>query len=503
MSTRDRMVHVADHDVEDAGSEELGIVAEAADRLAALEAGTTTVDGQVARPGAVRRRLFAAGITLAVLGLAYAVIPGAFAASAMSVVACVVAVATVAIGVALIAVTAPVRDGRAVVLGVGAVASAGFVLCSALPSAVAGQDAGMAASLAFAFAGLCLGTAVFGAAQARWFQRAVSVFARHGWTFGSVAFVPTVAAFVLASVAADAGRAVDPWWLSLVPATAATAAAAVWYRREEASAPIYCLCASVLVVVASATLALASSAELVWCSGVLVAAATALAAGGTLSEYSRDRRVAVAVESIMEWSPQEDLADHLGEAAETLLQAVEFGAGEDPEHTNRVIEWALGIARELDLPPGRMRVISLGALFHDVGKIAVPDDVLNKPGALTDVERRLVEQHATAGFQLAARVNMLWEAALAIRHHHEWVDGSGYPDGLVGDKIPIESRIIAVCDMYDALTTPRPYRAAMSRDDALMMMRAEVGTHLDAECFDAFERVISGGSGNVVELRPA
>ncbi|MCE7883715.1 MAG: HD-GYP domain-containing protein [Actinobacteria bacterium ATB1] len=196
------------------------------------------------------------------------------------------------------------------------------------------------------------------------------------------------------------------------------------------------------------------------------------------------------------WAHGERLVGDLSEAAEALLRAA-GAANEGPQHNQRVIQLAIGTAQELDLPPGRLRVIVLGALFHDVGTLAIPDEILNKPGALTEAERQLIESHVETGYAMASRVHLLWEAALAVRHHHEWWDGSGYPDGLSGDAIPIEARVIAAADMFDALTKPRPYREALTTDDALMMMRVEAGTHLDPDVFAAFSRYLRS-SDNVL-----
>jgi HD-GYP domain-containing protein (c-di-GMP phosphodiesterase class II) len=217
-------------------------------------------------------------------------------------------------------------------------------------------------------------------------------------------------------------------------------------------------------------------------------------------EYLQGRRIAMAIEGIFEWSPDDEFTEHLNEAAEALLASLDDFGDEETSHTNRVIEYSIGIGKELDLPPGRLRVISLGALFHDVGTIAIPEEILNKPGALTEAERQLVRDHTERGWAMANRSQALWEAALAIRHHHEWVDGSGYPDGLAGDDIPIEARVIAVADMYDALLTPRPYREALTESEALTLMKAECGTHLDRDCYHAFVRHLQRHEDNVVPL---
>lgn len=216
------------------------------------------------------------------------------------------------------------------------------------------------------------------------------------------------------------------------------------------------------------------------CGGVIVVVIL-------LVEYARGRRTQAAIEGLFDWAPGDKVADHLAEAA----QAVADSLGGEHVHSSRVIDYTIGTGRELDLPPGRLRVLGLGAMFHDVGTESIPDDVLNKPGTLTASERNLVEAHSERGYAMASRVQLLWEAAVAIRHHHEWVDGSGYPDGLEGSEIPIEARVIAVTDMYDALTTPRPYRDALSPAEALAMMRAEAGTHLDPRVFDAFVRYLA------------
>ena len=486
---------------------ELGIVADAAETLAALEATTTTDAAAGDHASTVARSdllwpalillVLGCGVVLGFLGGRSDGTPGRGWWALTS----VLALAASGLGSWLTVSAGDVRDGRAVVVGSTVVFAGGIVLLASLPRCVHGADQGLAA---MSLAPLCLAAGLAFSVASKPFARFVSIAARHSQVVLGVAVVPGLAAVVVTVLDVHPGR--DPARVALglagaVVAAAAAAAAAVGARKAPR---LYVPAGLGLGLCAGAGVA-ATFADTgtwaAWNASVLVAVAGGVAAGGVLSGYSRGRRVVVAVESIIEWAPSDDLADHLGEAADTLVETTGFGHGEDAEHTHRVIEHALGIARGLDLPPARMRVISLGALFHDVGKIAIPDQVLNKPGALTDSERMMVEQHALAGYQLASRLNLLWEAALAIRHHHEWVDGSGYPDGLRGDAIPIESRIIAVCDMFDALTTERPYREAMSSEEALSMMRAEVGTHLDPDCFAAFERLLDANTRKVTALR--
>lgn len=483
---------------------EMGVVADAAEALAALEVTTTDARGGDAPP---RRdtswvwplmvlATLGAGIGFGIAGAGTGGTPGRGWWAVLS----LTGIAACALGSWVVASAGVVRDGRAVVIGSAAVFASGVVLIAALPRAIDGIDQGLAT---ISLAPLCLAVGLGFSLASNPLSRVVSIAARRSQVVLGIAVVPALTAIVVAVLDVHPGDAPGRLVVGLLGGGVAAIGAVVAAVESRRAPRLYIPAGLGLGLCAGGGLAAAFAAVGsggAWAAGVLVTVAAGVACGGVLSGYSRGRRVAVAVESIIEWAPRDDLADHLGEAADTLVEAAGLGPGDTAEHTNRVIAHALGIARELDLPPARLRVISLGALFHDVGKIAIPDEVLNKPGSLTESERQMVEHHSLAGYQLASRLNVLWEAALAIRHHHEWVDGSGYPDGLRGDQIPIEARIIAVCDMFDALTTARPYREAMSPDDALVMMRAEAGTHLDRDCFDAFERMLGRRSGNVVSL---
>jgi putative two-component system response regulator len=124
--------------------------------------------------------------------------------------------------------------------------------------------------------------------------------------------------------------------------------------------------------------------------------------------------------------------------------------------------------------------------MHDVGKIATPDEILRKPGSLTAAERTVMERHTTFGHQILAGSKsrlLQMAAAIAITHHERW-DGNGYPHGLEGEQIPIEGRIAAVADVFDALLSHRPYRSALSWDDAVVLMREGRGTHFDPRVVD-------------------
>jgi HD-GYP domain-containing protein (c-di-GMP phosphodiesterase class II) len=169
-----------------------------------------------------------------------------------------------------------------------------------------------------------------------------------------------------------------------------------------------------------------------------------------------------------------------------LADAIEAKDAATLGHVSRVASYALGIGRELGLPAWELRSLVLAAQMHDVGKIGTPDAILSKPGNLTDDEYAVIKQHALRGHEIASRVDALRSIQEVIRHHHERVDGSGYPDGLEGEAIPQLSRIIAVADTFDALTSARPYRSAMTKEAAVVELRRVRGAQLDPRCVEAF-----------------
>ena len=136
----------------------------------------------------------------------------------------------------------------------------------------------------------------------------------------------------------------------------------------------------------------------------------------------------------------------------------------------------------------------IGALLHDVGKLMVPAEVLNKPGKLTDAEWELVRRHPTAGVELLADIDFPWDVQPIVQSHHERWDGRGYPDGLVGEDIPLTARVLCIADVYDALTSQRSYKQAFSHDDAMEIMRGDVGTQFDPTLFGAFEEIVRRGT---------
>jgi putative two-component system response regulator len=162
-------------------------------------------------------------------------------------------------------------------------------------------------------------------------------------------------------------------------------------------------------------------------------------------------------------------------------------------HSERVREYAGQLGASLGLSTDELAALRLASVVHDIGKIAVPDSILFKPGALTAAEMEVVRQHPIVGENICAPLKSFREALPIIRHHHERMDGSGYPDGLEGDRIPLVARITQIVDIYDALTTDRPYRKAMPPDMALSVLASEASRGwLDASIVRHFTEICRG-----------
>jgi len=170
----------------------------------------------------------------------------------------------------------------------------------------------------------------------------------------------------------------------------------------------------------------------------------------------------------------------------SLISIVEAKHKYTRGHSERVNKISCFLGRQLGLRKHAREVLHWASLFHDIGKISVPDAILNKPGRLTEDEFDAVKQHPVVGYNVLSHIEQLREALPGIRHHHERMDGSGYPDGLRADEIPLAAKIIAVADVYDALTSSRSYRPAMSISEALDIMREGEQAHFDSRVLKMF-----------------
>ena len=178
-------------------------------------------------------------------------------------------------------------------------------------------------------------------------------------------------------------------------------------------------------------------------------------------------------------------------ALAALSAAIEARDNETAGHNQRVADLSVRIGRAMGLDNGRLRVLAHAGLLHDIGKLATPDAILHKPGGLTDEEMAIMKTHPLRGLDILAKLGKFEAETAAITAHHERNDGSGYPYGLVGDQIPMEARIIAVVDTYDAVVSDRPYRPGRSPEVAFAILHKERGVKLDAECVNGLFRVLA------------
>ena len=177
-------------------------------------------------------------------------------------------------------------------------------------------------------------------------------------------------------------------------------------------------------------------------------------------------------------------------AMESLSATVDARDAYTAGHSRRVQQLALAIGRELGLSQAELDLLGHAALFHDIGKLAVPDAILLKPAVLTDDEWALMQRHSDEGARIIDRLGFLNDAVPAIRHHHERFDGTGYPDGLKGEEIPLGARIIHVADALDSMLTTRIYRAARPAMEAMDELKGAAGSQFCPRCVDALERVL-------------
>ena len=176
---------------------------------------------------------------------------------------------------------------------------------------------------------------------------------------------------------------------------------------------------------------------------------------------------------------------------EALANALEARDAYTRGHSDRVARWSQELALAAGLSPTRAAVVARAGRLHDLGKIGVPEGVLRKPAALTSAEWQRMREHPLVGAQILAPLEFFAEGALIVRHHHERLDGSGYPDGLRGEAIPLGARVVAVADTYDALTSDRPYRRGLAHEEAVRRLRDEAGRTLDADLTQLFLDVVA------------
>ena len=211
-------------------------------------------------------------------------------------------------------------------------------------------------------------------------------------------------------------------------------------------------------------------------------------------------RVNTDVELLMVSSPPSfHLAREESQGVMSLARSVEEKDETTAGHCDRLERLAIATGERLGLSGQRLINLSYGAYLHDIGKVKVPEEILNKNGPLTDVEQIEMRRHTTYGGEMLADQEFLAHVARIVTSHHENYDGSGYPDGLVDGNIPIEARIIRVVDTYDAITSTRPYQRALAKDEAISELEKYAGTQFDQRVVRAFLQVVGSAEDGQVD----
>jgi HD-GYP domain-containing protein (c-di-GMP phosphodiesterase class II) len=228
-----------------------------------------------------------------------------------------------------------------------------------------------------------------------------------------------------------------------------------------------------------------------WDYHAYLLAGFAAAAWAVVGDSRRSASAHGALASISFTDPLEHIARGYPEALNALAAAVEAKDTYTHGHSARVADVSTRIGLRLGLDPDSLRRLAQGALLHDIGKIGVPDHVLNKPDSLTPDEWAWILAHPEVGWEMASKAPSLRDALAVIRHHHERWDGSGYPDRMSAAEIPVVARIAAVADVWDALTSDRAYRPAWPPDKAVTHIAEASGTLFDPHCVEAFVDLVA------------
>lgn len=205
--------------------------------------------------------------------------------------------------------------------------------------------------------------------------------------------------------------------------------------------------------------------------------------------YQQNLEQVVRARTEMLRQAMEDLEHSYDVTLEALGDALDLKDSETEGHSKRVTAYTIALARAMGIPPADIKVIARGAFLHDIGKMAIPDEILRKPGKLTSEEEEIMRDHCTRGYHILRKIPFLSEAAAIVYTHQEYYDGNGYPSRLRGNEIPIGARIFAVADAMDAITSDRPYRKARSFDEARQEILRCSGTQFDPNVVEVFLKI--------------
>lgn len=212
---------------------------------------------------------------------------------------------------------------------------------------------------------------------------------------------------------------------------------------------------------------------------------------GLLRQYSHGDSLVLSARGIFSTDLSERLEAGISATVRSLVETAETMDAYMAGHSRRVALAALRLGAALKISPEKMRALAQGAILHDIGKLDVPGDVLNIKGELNDEQYEIVQKHVDHGYKMCKQLGFLPDELSIIRYHHERIDGSGYPDGLIGEEIPSLARILSVVDVYDALTSDRAYRRAWTQADAIRHLQDNRGTLFDANCVDTWLELVS------------
>ena len=230
-----------------------------------------------------------------------------------------------------------------------------------------------------------------------------------------------------------------------------------------------------------------------WWYHIVLVVSTLMMLYGVIAQYKSNISLIQTVHQVNEDQALDRIRIGISNSMHNLIIATEAKDEYTAGHNYRVAMYGLQLAQEMNLNTELLRALARGGLIHDVGKIQVPGSILNKPGKLTPDERNIIEHHPMTGYEMCKYIGFMDEELSVIRHHHEKWDGTGYPDRLKGTEIPQLARILAVADVYDALTSRRAYREPWSHERALQVIVEDSGTHFDPDCVSAFVRLCSSG----------
>jgi len=205
--------------------------------------------------------------------------------------------------------------------------------------------------------------------------------------------------------------------------------------------------------------------------------------------YQQNLEQVVRARTEMLRQAMEDLEHSYDVTLEALGDALDLKDSETEGHSKRVTAYTIALARAMGISPVDIKIIARGAFLHDIGKMAIPDEILRKPGKLTSDEEQIMQDHCTRGYHILRKIPFLSEAAAIVYTHQEHFDGNGYPSRLRGNEIPIGARIFAVADAMDAITSDRPYRKAKSFDEARQEILRCSGTQFDPNVVEVFLKI--------------